>query len=62
MIGSLQALQVYKILKAEEERKRNQDPLYVAAKHFRESMIKAQKREQKKFKKQDRKGKEKEMQ
>ena len=42
-----QALQVYKILKAEEERKRNEDPLYAAAKHFRESMVKAQKKEEK---------------
>lgn len=40
-----QALQVYKILKAEEEREKMKDPLYQAAKHFRESMIAADKRD-----------------
>ena len=46
-----QALQVYKILKEEEERKQLEDPLYAAAKHFREAMVKAQNEEIKRQKK-----------
>lgn len=56
-----QALQVYRILKREEERKRNADPLYVAAKHFRESMVKAQNKKMQRNKK-NQKQQEKEMQ
>lgn len=46
-----QAIQVYKLIVAERDRKKMEDPLYVAAKHFRESMVKAQKKEEKQKKK-----------
>ena len=43
-----QAIQVYKMIQKEKERKKMQDPLYVAAKHFRESMVKVQRQEERK--------------
>lgn len=43
-----QAKAVYKMIIDEEERKKLEDPLYVAAKHFHDSMIAAQKKEKNK--------------